>query len=384
MTTVAPQPRTRRATKPRDTSTSHPATTSSPDLSGDTASADTAIADTVIADTVIADTAIDTAIDEPELRDQPDLDEEAGVAADPVRAYLQEIGRTPLLTAEQEVDLSKRIEAGLWAGERLRRARQGEDAEALELLHELELIKADGDFAKVRMVQANLRLVVSVAKKFAHRGLPFLDVVQEGNLGLIRAVEKFDYRKGYKFSTYAMWWIRQAIGRGLAEQARTIRLPVHVNEDLAKLALAERELVQDLGRVPDAHEVAQALGMELERVEELRRWRRDPVSLDTPVGDDGETLLGDLVLDVDDAPAGAVVEAQALASQLETALAVLAPRERRILRLRFGLEDGRPRTLDDVGREIGLTRERVRQLEKQALATLRDPATGIDRLDWAS
>ncbi len=385
MTTASPQTRTRRATRTRpgsDGTDSAAAATAAVPARAE--SIDLTELNEPIDLTETVEPAEWIVAGEPDLRDQPDLDEDTGVAADPVRAYLQEIGRTPLLTAEQEVDLAKRIEAGLWAGERLRRARLDEDPEALQLLPELELIAADGDRAKVRMVQANLRLVVSVAKKFAHRGLPFLDVVQEGNLGLIRAVEKFDYRKGFKFSTYAMWWIRQAIGRGLAEQARTIRLPVHVNEDLAKLARAERELGQDLGRVPDAAEVGAALGMEAERVEELRRWRRDPVSLDTPVGDDGETLLGDLVLDVDDAPAGAVVEARALASQLDTALDVLAPRERRILRLRFGLEDGRPRTLDDVGREIGLTRERVRQLEKQALATLRDPATGIDRLDWAS
>ncbi len=385
MTTASPQTRTRRATRTRpgsDGTDSAAAATAAVPARAE--SIDLTELNEPIDLTETVEPAEWIVAGEPDLRDQPDLDEDTGVAADPVRAYLQEIGRTPLLTAEQEVDLAKRIEAGLWAGERLRRARLDEDPEALQLLPELELIAADGDRAKVRMVQANLRLVVSVAKKFAHRGLPFLDVVQEGNLGLIRAVEKFDYRKGFKFSTYATWWIRQAIGRGLAEQARTIRLPVHVNEDLAKLARAERELGQDLGRVPDAAEVGAALGMEAERVEELRRWRRDPVSLYTPVGDDGETLLGDLVLDVDDAPAGAVVEARALASQLDTALDVLAPRERRILRLRFGLEDGRPRTLDDVGREIGLTRERVRQLEKQALATLRDPATGIDRLDWAS
>ncbi len=313
-----------------------------------------------------------------------DLDEDAGAPTDPVRAYLQEIGRTPLLTAEQEVDLSKRIEAGLYAAERIRRADQGEDRDAAAMRDLLGVVVVDGEYAKARMVQANLRLVVSVAKKFSHRGLPFLDVVQEGNLGLIRAVEKFDYRKGYKFSTYAMWWIRQAIGRGLAEQARTVRLPVHVNEDLAKLARAERELGQDLGRLPDAAEVAAAMGVEPARVDELRRWRRDPVSLDSPVGDDGETLLGDLIIDVDDAPASVAVEEEELLVQLRQALQVLAPREQSILRLRFGLDDGRPPTLDEVGRQIGLTRERVRQLEKQALAELRDPAVGIDRLDWAS
>jgi RNA polymerase primary sigma factor len=315
-----------------------------------------------------------------------DLDDDTAAPTDPVRAYLNSIGRTPLLTAAEEVDLAKRIEAGLWAAERqrLRRAAAGEEVLAESLRSELQLIVADGVEAKAHMVRANLRLVVSVARKFSNRGLPFLDLVQEGNLGLIRAVEKFDYRKGFKFSTYAMWWIRQAIGRGIAEQARTIRLPVHVTEQLQRLARAERELLADLGRPPTIEEVAAELGVPVERVEEFRRLRRDPVSLDSPVGDDGETRLGDLVLDSDAQAATEVVEKSALRSGLAEIIERLPAREARIVRLRYGLDDGRPRTLEEIGHEIGLTRERVRQLEKAAMTKLRHPSTTRDLYDWAS
>jgi RNA polymerase primary sigma factor len=312
-----------------------------------------------------------------------DLDGDAGTPTDPVRAYLQEIGRTPLLTAEEEVDLAQRIEAGLWAAERLRRHEHGEEQIPDELRAELAAVAEDGVAAKAAMVRANLRLVVSVAKKFSRRGLPFLDLIQEGNLGLIRAVEKFDYTKGFKFSTYATWWVRQAIGRGMAEQARTIRLPVHVAEDMSKLTRGERQLDQELGRTPEAEEVAEATGLSVERVHDLRRWRRDPVSLDLQIGDDGETRLGDLVLD-DSAPSASdVVEHEVVTLGVSRALGVLSDREQRILRLRFGMEDGRPRTLDEVGRELGLTRERIRQLEKQALATLRDPTYREELLELA-
>jgi RNA polymerase primary sigma factor len=312
-----------------------------------------------------------------------DLDADAGAPTDPVRAYLQEIGRTPLLTAAEEVDLAQRIEAGLWAAERLRRDDAGEEALPGDLRVELQAVAADGVEAKAAMVRANLRLVVSVAKKFARRGLPFLDLVQEGNLGLIRAVEKFDYTKGFKFSTYATWWVRQAIGRGMAEQSRTIRLPVHVAEDMSKLNRSERTLDQELGRPAEPDEVAAATGLAVERVLDLRRWRRDPVSLDTPLGEDGETVLGDLVLD-DSAPSASdVVEHQDVSNGIARALETLPAREERILRLRFGIEDGRPRTLDEVGRELGLTRERIRQLEKHALATLREPENRDELLDLA-
>jgi RNA polymerase primary sigma factor len=311
-----------------------------------------------------------------------DLDEEAGAPADPVRVYLNAIGRTPLLSAEEEVELAKRIEAGVYAEHRLRTA--GEDELSAELVERLQAVAADGRTAKAHMLRANLRLVVSIAKRFSHRGVPFLDVIQEGNLGLIRAVEKFDYTKGFKFSTYATWWIRQAIGRGLAEQARIVRLPVHVNEVLAKLARAERDLARDLGRPATEEELAAALDVPVERVVELRRVRRDPVSLDLPIGDDGETSIGDLVLDEEASSAADVVERQALTEQLDAALSTLSPREARILRLRFGLTDGRARTLDEIGRDLGLTRERVRQLEKLALAHLRRAETRESLLDWAS
>jgi RNA polymerase sigma factor (sigma-70 family) len=313
-----------------------------------------------------------------------DLDEESGAPTDPVRAYLQQIGRTPLLTAAEEVDLSQRIEAGLWAAERLRRHEAGEESIAEDLRRELEAVATDGVEAKAAMVRANLRLVVSVAKKFSRRGMPFLDLVQEGNLGLIRAVEKFDYAKGFKFSTYATWWVRQAIGRGMAEQGRTIRLPVHVAEDLAKMTRGERELDQALGRPPEAEEVAEATGLTSQRVRDLRRWRRDPVSLDTPLGEDGETVLGDLVLDESTPSAADLVEHEEVSLGIARVLHVLPEREQRILRLRFGMDDGRPRTLDEVGRELGLTRERIRQLEKHALATLRQPTHRDEFLELAS
>jgi RNA polymerase sigma factor (sigma-70 family) len=333
---------------------------------------------------------LDAAPDDTTVNESPvnytaltDLDDDHVVPTDPVRAYLQEIGRTPLLTAAEEVELAKRIEAGLWAAERLRRHADGEETIGADLRAELDAVARDGIAAKAAMVRANLRLVVSVAKKFSRRGLPFLDLIQEGNLGLIRAVEKFDYAKGFKFSTYATWWVRQAIGRGMAEQARTIRLPVHVAEDLSKLSRTERELGQELGRPADAEEVAAVCGMTVARVHDLRRWRRDPVSLDMPLGEDGESVLGDLVLDESMPSAAEFVEHAAVRAGIDRALEALAPREQRIIRLRFGIEDGRPHTLDEVGRELQLTRERIRQLEKQALATLRDPSHRAELLDLA-
>jgi RNA polymerase sigma factor (sigma-70 family) len=315
-------------------------------------------------------------------RDEHDLDQPAPTA-DLVRVYLDEIGRTPLLTAADEVDLSKRIEAGLYAEELLRRADEGERCSAARRA-ELTALAADGRAAKARMIAANLRLVVSIARKFAQRGVPMLDVVQEGNLGLIRAVEKFDYRKGYKFSTYATWWIRQSIGRGLAEQTRTIRLPVHITEQLSKVTRAERLLVQELGREATDEDVAKATGLELERVAELRRVTRDAVSLDAPVGDDGETSVGDLVADTGVASVDELMDHAVMVGEIDRTLAELPDRERLIIRLRYGLEDGRQHTLDEIGRRVGLTRERVRQLERDTLARLRRDEHRERLLDWAS
>ena len=315
---------------------------------------------------------------------EPDLDEVVVTAADPVRAYLDAIGRTPLLTAAEEVEIARRIEAGVYAAELLRRAGTDPAALADHDPADLALVAADGAAAKQHMLQANLRLVVSIAKKHSRRGLPLLDVVQEGNLGLIRAVEKFDWAKGYKFSTYATWWIRQAIGRGMAEQSRVVRLPVHVLEELAKVVRAERELDQRLGRDATVAELAESTGLAPDRVADLRRVSRDPVSLDAPVGDDGELVLGDLVLDATVPAAADLVERQAISGELERLVDTLPERQARIVRLRFGLHDGRPRTLDEIGRQVGLTRERVRQLEKEALGRLRAPELSEQLLDLAS
>ena len=314
-----------------------------------------------------------------------DLDQVAPTE-DLVRVYLDGIGRTPLLDAAEEVELSKRIEAGLYAEHLLTEDRSPDGDELREPLRtELAAIARIGLEAKHQMLQANLRLVVSVAKKFSRRGVPFLDIVQEGNLGLIRAVEKFDYTKGYKFSTYAMWWIRQSIGRGLAEQARAVRLPVHVVEELSKLVRAERELSQQLGRPPSNAEIAEQTGQTTERVDELRRVSRDPVSLDTPVGDDADTPLSDLVSEWTPsvpAPEEALLRAHARAD-LEQALESLPELESTVLRLRYGLDD-MPRGVDETGRLLGLTRPKVRTLERQALSRLRSSELARNLLDLAS
>jgi len=312
-----------------------------------------------------------------------DLDE-IGPTTDLMRVYLSEIGRTPLLTAEEEVDIAKRIEAGVYADELLRRHADGEERLTAARRRDLAMVAAYGQVAKQHMLRANLRLVVSVAKKFGNRGVPLLDVVQEGNVGLIRAVEKFDYTKGFKFSTYAMWWIRQGIGRGLPEQARTIRLPVHVNEDVAKVARARRELTQRLVRNPTDEDIAELTGHTPERVAELRSFGRDPVSLDAPVGDEGDAVFGDLVLDATSPSAADTVEHRAMVGELGRLIDRLPEREATIVRMRFGLYDGRPWTLDEIGRHLNLTRERIRQLEKKALAKMRHPSFSQDLLDWAS
>jgi RNA polymerase primary sigma factor len=309
-----------------------------------------------------------------------DLDDQTPAMGDSVHTYLKSIGRTSLLTAEQEVDLAKRIEAGLFAEHKLETA-TGLDEKSRR---DLELVAEDGRRAKAHMLEANLRLVVSVAKKYSDRGLSLLDVVQEGNLGLIRAVEKFDYTKGYKFSTYAMWWIRQAIQRGFADSARTIRLPVHVLEMLSKLSRVERDMHQRLGREPTPEELAVELDRTPDQIEELLRTSRQPISLDSTIGEDGETSIGDLIEDVDAPEASELVDRQLMAEQLRSALDALTPREATIMAMRFGLYDGNPHTLDEIGRALGLTRERIRQLEKQSLSKLRHPSRAQPLLDFAS
>ena len=309
-----------------------------------------------------------------------DLDDQTSTMGDSVHTYLKAIGRTSLLTAEQEVDLAKRIEAGLYAEHKLENETGLGDA----LRADIEAVAADGRRAKAHMLEANLRLVVSVAKKYSDRGLSLLDVVQEGNLGLIRAVEKFDYTKGYKFSTYAMWWIRQAIQRGFADSARTIRLPVHVLEMLSKLSRVERDMHQLLGREPTPEELAVELDRTPDQIEELLRTSRQPISLDSTIGEDGETSIGDLIEDIDAPEASELVDRQLMADELRRALADLTPREAIIMSMRFGLFDGNPHTLDEIGKHLGLTRERIRQLEKQSLSKLRHPSRAQPLLDFAS
>ncbi|MFC9975578.1 RNA polymerase sigma factor [Spirillospora sp. NPDC127200] len=312
---------------------------------------------------------------EPEIAD---LDDTSTAMGDSVHTYLKAIGRRQLLTAEQEVDLAKRIEAGLYAEHKLETEKLTPQARM-----DLEWVAADGRRAKSHMLEANLRLVVSVAKKYSDRGLSLLDVVQEGNLGLIRAVEKFDYSKGYKFSTYAMWWIRQAIQRGFADSARTIRLPVHVLEMLSKLSRVERDMHQRLGREPTPEELAVELDKSPEQVRELLRTSRQPISLDSTIGEDGETRIGDLIEDTDSPEAAELVDRQLMADQLRRTLDILSPREAKIMAMRFGLYDGTPRTLDEIGKALGLTRERIRQLEKESLSKLRHPSNAQPLLDFA-
>jgi RNA polymerase primary sigma factor len=307
-------------------------------------------------------------VEEPRRGGATDLGRPAATS-DLVRIYLREIGRVPLLTAEDEVELAKSIEAGLFADEKLRGSSPPEGAEAADL----QFLVAEGDRAKQRLIEANLRLVVSIAKRYIGRGLVFLDLIQEGNLGLIRAVEKFDYTRGYKFSTYATWWIRQAITRAIADQARTIRVPVHMVETINKLARVQRQLHQDLGREATPDEIAAEMGIDPERVTDIQRIAQEPVSLQSPIGEE-ESDLGDFI---EDADAVVPIEAAAfimLQDQLERVLDDLSCREQRIIQLRFGLTDGHPRTLEEVGREFGVTRERIRQIESKTLAKLRHPS----------
>jgi RNA polymerase primary sigma factor len=294
----------------------------------------------------------------------------AGATADPVKDYLKQIGKVPLLNAEQEVELAKRIEAGLFAEEKLaERENLSTDARI-----DLEWIAEDGTRAKNHLLEANLRLVVSLAKRYTGRGMLFLDLIQEGNLGLIRAVEKFDYTKGYKFSTYATWWIRQAITRAMADQARTIRIPVHMVEVINKLARVQRQMLQDLGREPTPDELAVELDMTPEKVVEVQKYGREPISLHTPLGEDGDSEFGDLIEDSEAIQPGEAVSFTLLQEQLHSVLGTLSEREAGVVSMRFGLNDGQPRTLDEIGKVYGVTRERIRQIESNTMSKLRHPS----------
>ena len=308
---------------------------------------------------------------------------EVGISTDLVRAYLKEIGKVPLLTAELEVELAQRIEAGLFAAEKVRQADAGEAPKlSAALRRDLEWLVLDGGKAKRHLLEANLRLVVSIAKRYLGRGMLFLDLIQEGNLGLIRAVEKFDYTKGYKFSTYATWWIRQAITRAMADQARTIRIPVHMVEQINKLTRVQREMLQELGREPTPEELAKELDMTPEKVVEIQGYAREPVSLETTIGDDQDSSLGDFIEDADAPIAAEVVSYGLMQEQLGEVLRTLTDREAAVVKMRFGLVDGQPRTLDEIGREFGLTRERIRQIESKTLSKLRHPSRSQKLRDY--
>jgi RNA polymerase primary sigma factor len=317
----------------------------------------------------------------------PSLDDAGpSASADLVRVYLREIGRVSLLTAADEVDLAKRVEAGVFAAERLEQLEPVDstdtDTAGAALRRDLLAVVLDGQKAKQRLIEANLRLVVSIAKRYAGRGLPFLDLIQEGNLGLIRAVEKFDYTRGFKFSTYASWWIRQAVSRAVADQARTIRIPVHMVETVNRILRAQRLLVQTLGRDPTAAEIAAQVDMPAARVEEIKRLAMEPVSLHSPVGEEEGSELGDLIEDSESVPPAELVSAGLLASHVEAVLTHLGDREREVVRMRYGLTDGEPRTLEEVGRAFGVTRERVRQIEAKSLAKLRHPHLSAQLRDY--
>jgi RNA polymerase primary sigma factor len=316
--------------------------------------------------------------EESEALKQARKDAELTASADSVRAYLKQIGKVALLNAEEEVDLAKRIEAGLFSNERLKAA-DDPDAEASakisrELQRDLRWVRRDGERAKNHLLEANLRLVVSLAKRYTGRGMAFLDLIQEGNLGLIRAVEKFDYTKGYKFSTYATWWIRQAITRAMADQARTIRIPVHMVEVINKLGRIQRELLQDLGREPTPEELAKEMDITPDKVLEIQQYAREPISLDQTIGDEGDSQLGDFIEDSEAVVAVDAVSFTLLQDQLQSVLQTLSEREAGVVRLRFGLTDGQPRTLDEIGQVYGVTRERIRQIESKTMSKLRHPS----------
>jgi RNA polymerase primary sigma factor len=309
----------------------------------------------------------------PALR-QARKDAEATASADSVRAYLKQIGKVALLNAEDEVQLAKRIEAGLYAAERVHRAADPTEKLCPQLRRDLTWIVRDGERAKNHLLEANLRLVVSLAKRYTGRGMAVLDLIQEGNLGLIHAVEKFDYTKGYKFSTYATWWIRQAITRAMADQARTIRIPVHMTEIINKLASVQRHLRQNLGREPALEELAREMNLTPKKVLELQHCAREPISLDQSIGVEGDSRLGDFIEDSQAVVAMDAVSFMLLRQDLQSVLATLSEREASITRLRFGLTDGRPRTLDEIGQVHGVTRERIRQIEIKTMSKLRHPA----------
>jgi RNA polymerase primary sigma factor len=335
---------------------------------------------------------IDDAVFEKDLAEDPTLKEEekegfvlsaadegdepeqqvmvAGATADPVKDYLKQIGKVPLLNAGQEVELAKRIEAGLFSEEKLGSG----DKVSTKLHEELEWIAEDGRRAKTHLLEANLRLVVSLAKRYTGRGMLFLDLIQEGNLGLIRAVEKFDYTKGFKFSTYATWWIRQAITRAMADQARTIRIPVHMVEVINKLARVQRQMLQDLGREPTPEELAKELDMTPEKVVEVQKYGREPISLHTPLGEDGDSEFGDLIEDSEAIVPADAVSFTLLQEQLHAVLDTLSEREAGVVSMRFGLTDGQPKTLDEIGKVYGVTRERIRQIESKTMSKLRHPS----------
>ncbi|MDT4911735.1 MAG: polymerase primary sigma factor [Pseudonocardiales bacterium] len=312
--------------------------------------------------------------EESEALRQARKDAEMTASADSVRAYLKQIGKVALLNAEEEVDLAKRIEAGLYAAERLRQAEEANEKLVLQVRRDLRWIVRDGERAKNHLLEANLRLVVSLAKRYTGRGMAFLDLIQEGNLGLIRAVEKFDYTKGYKFSTYATWWIRQAITRAMADQARTIRIPVHMVEVINKLGRIQRELLQDLGREPTPEELAKEMDITPDKVLEIQQYAREPISLDQTIGDEGDSQLGDFIEDSEAVVAVDAVSFTLLQDQLQSVLQTLSEREAGVVKLRFGLTDGQPRTLDEIGQVYGVTRERIRQIESKTMSKLRHPS----------
>ncbi|GAA3021689.1 RNA polymerase sigma factor [Microbacterium dextranolyticum] len=303
-----------------------------------------------------------------------------GATADPVKDYLKQIGKVPLLNAAEEVELAMRIEAGLFAEEKLSHMTAAEKSKQLGL--DLQWVARDGQRAKSHLLGANLRLVVSLAKRYTGRGMQFLDLIQEGNLGLIRAVEKFDYTKGFKFSTYATWWIRQAITRAMADQARTIRIPVHMVEVINKLARVQRQMLQDLGREPTPEELSRELDMTPEKVIEVQKYGREPISLHTPLGEDGDSEFGDLIEDTEAVVPADAVGFTMLQRQLESLLDSLSEREAGVIRMRFGLGDGQPKTLDQIGDTFGVTRERIRQIESKTMAKLRHPSRSQSLRDY--
>ncbi|OBJ79942.1 RNA polymerase sigma factor [Mycobacterium colombiense] len=312
--------------------------------------------------------------DESEALRQARKDAELTASADSVRAYLKQIGKVALLNAEEEVELAKRIEAGLYATQLMTEMTERGDKLPAAQRRDMVWICRDGDRAKNHLLEANLRLVVSLAKRYTGRGMAFLDLIQEGNLGLIRAVEKFDYTKGYKFSTYATWWIRQAITRAMADQARTIRIPVHMVEVINKLGRIQRELLQDLGREPTPEELAKEMDITPEKVLEIQQYAREPISLDQTIGDEGDSQLGDFIEDSEAVVAVDAVSFTLLQDQLQSVLETLSEREAGVVRLRFGLTDGQPRTLDEIGQVYGVTRERIRQIESKTMSKLRHPS----------